>query len=72
MQQGGAQRRRIEPHPGADLCHADWVDDEVLPRAAALVGVMDARVDEGVLDLLAIDRDRALVGVLLDDREQVG
>jgi len=48
------------------------VDDEVLPRAAALVGVMDARVDEGVLDLLAIDRDRALVGVLLDDREQVG
>jgi hypothetical protein len=47
------------------------VDDEVLARATALVGVVDARVHEGVLDLLPVDRDRAMVGVLLDDREQV-
>jgi hypothetical protein len=48
------------------------MDDEVLARAAALVGVLLARVHERGLDALAVDRDRGLVGVLLDDREQVG
>jgi hypothetical protein len=48
------------------------VDNEVLPRATPLVGVMNARIHEGVLDLLAVNRDRAVVRVLLDDREKVG
>ena len=48
------------------------MDDEILARATPLVGMVDARVHECVLDLLAVDRYRALVRVLLDDREQVG
>jgi hypothetical protein len=32
---------------------------------------MHARVDERFLDLRAVDRHRRVVGVLLDDREQV-
>jgi hypothetical protein len=72
VQQGSAERRRVEPHTGTDLCHADRVDNEVLPGATALVGVMNARVHEGVFDLLAVNRDRAVVRVLLDDREEVG
>jgi hypothetical protein len=36
-----------------------------------LVGVVHARVHERLLDTTAIDRNRGLVGVLLDDREQV-
>jgi hypothetical protein len=47
------------------------VDDEVLARLAPLVGVVLARIDERLLDPLAVDRDGGLVGVLLDDREQV-
>jgi hypothetical protein len=47
------------------------VDDEVLAGLASLVGVVDARVDERFLDAVAVDRDGRLVGVLLDDREQV-
>jgi hypothetical protein len=33
--------------------------------------VVHARVHERLLDCVAIDRDRGLLGVLLDDREQV-
>jgi hypothetical protein len=47
------------------------VDDEVLPAAPALICVVDARVDERLLDPIAIDRDGGFVGVLLDDRKQV-
>jgi hypothetical protein len=47
------------------------VSDEVLAGLAALVGVMDAGVDERLLDSVSIDRERRLIGVLLDDREQV-
>jgi hypothetical protein len=47
------------------------MDDEVLARLAALVGVMDARVDERLLDARAFDGDRRLLGMLFDDREQV-
>ena len=47
------------------------MDDELLTGAAALIGVVLAGVDERVADALAVDRDRRLVGVLLDDREQV-
>jgi hypothetical protein len=47
------------------------MDDEVLARLASLIGVMDAGIDEGLLDPVTVDRDRRLVGVLLDDREQI-
>jgi hypothetical protein len=47
------------------------VDDEVLARLAALVGVVDAGVYERFLDPVAIDGDRGLVRVLLDDGEEV-
>jgi hypothetical protein len=47
------------------------MNDEVLPAATALVGVVHARIDERFLDALAIDSDSCLVGVLLDNREQV-
>ena len=57
--------------PGADLRHADRVDDEVLAARAALVGVALAGEHERALDELAVDRLGGLVGVLLDDREQV-
>jgi hypothetical protein len=48
------------------------MDDEVLAAAPALVGMVDARVDERLLDPVAIDRDGGLVSVLLDDCEQIG
>jgi hypothetical protein len=48
------------------------MDDEVLAAAPALIGMVDAGVHERVLDPIAIDHDGRLVGVLLDDREQVG
>jgi hypothetical protein len=47
------------------------MDDEVLARFATLVGVVHAGIDERRLDPVAIDRLRRLVGVFLDDREQV-
>jgi hypothetical protein len=47
------------------------MNDEVLAGAPALVGVVDAGIDECLLDPLAVDDDRRLVCVLLDDREQV-
>ncbi len=71
VEQRGAQRFGVEPHAGADLRHADWVDDELLARLAPLVGVVLAGVDERSFDLVAVDLQRALGGVLLDDREQV-
>ena len=48
------------------------MDDELLARLAALVGVMAAGEEERLDDAVAVDRHRGLVGVLLDDREQVG
>ena len=71
MQERGAQRLGIEPHARADLGHADRMDDEVLARVAALVGVVHARVHERLLDPVAVDRGGGVMGVLLDDREQV-
>ncbi len=47
------------------------MDDELLARLAALVGVVLAREEERALDALAVDLDDAVVGVLLDDREDV-
>ena len=47
------------------------MDDELLPRAPTLIGVMSAGIDECLLQTFAVDRNRGLVGVLLDDREQV-
>jgi hypothetical protein len=48
------------------------VGDEVLARLAALVRMVLAREQERVQDRLAVDRLGDLVGVLGDDREQVG
>jgi hypothetical protein len=47
------------------------MDDEVLAGLPQLVGVVHAGVDERLLDQLAVDLDGRLLGVLLDDREQV-
>jgi hypothetical protein len=71
MEQGGAQRRGVEPHAGADLRHADRVDDELLAGDAALVRVVLAGEHERADHPLAVDRLDHLVGVLGDDREQV-
>ena len=71
VQQRRAQRLGVEAHPGADLGDADRVDDELLTRATELVGVVLAGVDEGLAHAITIDRDRGLVGMLLDDREEI-
>jgi hypothetical protein len=47
------------------------MNDEVLAGLAPLIGVVHARVHERLLDALAVDRLHRLIGVLLDDREQV-
>ncbi len=47
------------------------MDDEVLAGLPALIGVMDARVDERLLDPRAVDRDGGVLRVLLDDRKQI-
>jgi hypothetical protein len=47
------------------------VGDVLLARQPALIGVVQAGVDERLLDPLAIDRCGGVVGVLLDNREQV-
>ena len=72
VQQRRAQRLGVEPHARADLRDADGVDDEVLARLAALVGVVLAGEHERVDHAAAVDGPRDLVGVLLDDREEVG
>jgi hypothetical protein len=48
------------------------MDDEILAGDAALVGVVLAGEREGAQDGAAVDRLDDLVGVLGDDREQVG
>jgi hypothetical protein len=45
--------------------------DEVLARKSPLVAVVQAGVDERALHPLAVDRLGGLIGMLLDDREQV-
>jgi hypothetical protein len=37
------------------------VDDEVLARLAELVGMVDAGVDERILDSVVVDRDGGLL-----------
>ena len=47
VEQGGAEGLGVEPHAGADLGHADRVGDELVARAAQLVGVAVAGEVEG-------------------------
>jgi hypothetical protein len=47
------------------------MDDEILSGLASLIGVMDAGVDERLLDAVAVHGNRGMIGVLLHDREQV-
>ena len=70
VQQRGAERLGVEPQPGADLRDLDRVGDELVARAAPLVGVALAGELEGALDG-ARSSGRRLRGVLGDDREQV-
>ena len=72
VQQRRADRLGVEAHAGADLRHADRVGDELLARLAALVGVALAGEGERLADALEVDRADRVVGVLRDDREQVG
>jgi hypothetical protein len=71
VQERRAQRLGVEAHAGADLRDADRVGDELLARLAALVGVVLAREHERADDRVAVDGLGDLVGVLLDDREEV-
>ena len=71
VKQRSAKGCGVQPHPRADLRHADGMDDELLAGLAALVGVVDARVHECLFDPRSVDHQRRMVGVLLDDREQV-
>ncbi len=72
VQERRAERLRVQAQAGADLRDADRVDDELLARLAPLVGVMATREEERLDDAVAVDRHRRLLGVLLDDREEVG
>jgi hypothetical protein len=45
------------------------MNDEILARASALVGVVVAGVDERLLDAVTVDGECGLAGMLLDDRE---
>jgi hypothetical protein len=47
------------------------VDDEVLARLRRWSAWCSQAKQERVLDAVAVDHDGRLVGVLLDDREQV-
>jgi len=71
VQEGGAQRLGVEAHARADLGDADRVGDELLARLAALVGVVLAGEHEGADHRVAVDGLGDLLGVLLDDREEV-
>src|SRR4051794_20530910 len=71
VEQRRAQRLRVEAHARADLRHADGMGDEVLARLAALVGVVLAGEHERLDHCRAVDGLGDLVGVLLDDREEV-
>ncbi len=71
VQERGAQRLRVQAHARADLRDADRVHDEVLARAAALVGVVLAGEHERLRDARAVDGLGDLLGVLLDDRVEV-
>jgi hypothetical protein len=71
VEKGSAERLGIEPHSGADLRHADRMDDEVLAGLADLIGVMHAGIDERLFDLVAVDNSRSVRRMLFDDREQV-
>ena len=71
VEQRRAERLGVEPQPGADLRHLDRVDDELLARPPALVGVALAGEREGPLDRLAVEPVVAVRRVLADHREQV-
>ena len=85
VQERRAEGLGVEPHPGADLRHPDRVGDELVARAAQLVGVAVAGEVEGVCHRGTVDgRDRGgglAVGgglargrgvELLDHGEEVG
>ena len=63
VEQRGAERRGVEPHPGADLGDADRVGDELVAGVAQLVGVAVAGELEGVLERGAVDRRQGDRGV---------
>ncbi len=71
MEQGGAERLGVEPHPGADLGDADRVGDELVAGAPQLVGVAVAGEVEGAGHRLAVDLVHRGVE-LLDHGEEVG
>ena len=71
VQQRRAQRLGVQAHAGADLRHADRMDDELLAGAAG-AGRRGGRRRRRTLPPRGRDRRAArLLGVLLDDREQV-
>ena len=71
VQQGRAERGRVEAQARADAGDAERVGDEVLPRLSLLAGMALAGEGEGALDLLTVDGLRGVGLVLLDDGEEV-
>ena len=72
MQERRAQRLGIQAQARADPRDPDRVNDELLPGTATLMGVVLAGEHERRADGLAVDRDQRVLGMLLDDREEVG
>ena len=71
MQERGAERLGVEPHPGADLGHAHGMDDEVLAAGPALVRVALAGEREGALHQLPVHRLDRFARVLLHHGKEV-
>jgi hypothetical protein len=70
MQERGAERLGVEPHPGANLSDPDRVGDELISRTAHLIAMAVAGEVEGVSQRGAIDFGRRVE--LLDHGEEVG
>jgi hypothetical protein len=71
VQESGAEGLGVQAHPRAHPGHPHRMGDEVLARPPTLVGMVLAGEQEGGGDRVAVDAEAGLVGVLLDDREQV-
>ena len=71
VEQRRADRLGVEAHARADLCDADGVGDEVLAGLALLIGVALAGEAERFCDPRLVDRLEGVVGVLLDQGEQI-
>jgi len=71
VEERGAKRLRVQAKTRTNLRDLNRVSDEVLAGPTTLIGVALARKREGLLDCAALECSSVLVGVLLDDREEI-